>query len=112
MTETIASKFRVEARVNSREQGFVIFCPALGEWLPGLFKHKQDADFACRHYERVLDYYADIEFNHVKLYNLNDAREIWGGKGRIAPVATFVSEAEFHRFTGKSIKQFNNLIVP
>lgn len=108
------SKFQVEGmdeqggyRPDANGAPFMLFCPAIQDWLPGRYVTRQIAETVRALYERSIDYYAVIEFATVKLYRLDGDIAVWGGKGRQAPVATFESVAEFERFTKKPLREFN-----
>lgn len=87
---------------------FMIFCPAVQDWLPGTYGNRRAAEAAREAFE-AQDYLAYVEFAHVKLYRLEAGNELWGGKGKLAPVASFTSVAEFERFAGKDIDTFNGI---
>jgi len=108
------SKFIVEGRdetdtlrPDAEGAPFMLFCPAIQDWLPGKYATRQIAETVRAVYERNIEYYAVTEFTHVKLYRLDGDEQVWGGKGRLAPIATFTSIEEFERFAKKPMREFN-----
>jgi hypothetical protein len=112
------SKFIVEGkdaddtyRPDADGAPFVLFCPAIQDWLPGRYETRAVAETVRKVFENLIEYYATVQFGHVNLYRLDRDAKVWGGKGKIAPVATFASVEEFERFTKKSIKEFNEVMT-
>jgi len=110
------SKFIVEGkdaddtyRPDAEGAPFMLFCPAIQDWLPAEFPTRDMAEFMRRFYENRIEYYGVVQFGHVNLYRL-DSDHV-DTKVRVAPIANFASVEEFERFTRKSLREFNEVVV-